>query len=209
MGKRHKRVPVSKPSSKGLRTCVGCNEKKEPSCLVRFVLTPDQRILVDRYHKAPGRGAYVCFEANCLQRMVKNKGLQRALKLPQLQVDFDGLAAEIVDALKSRVMDLLSIAGLSGDAISGMDVLGRSLKRIEGFVIAQDVAIATRERVERWAADKSVPIVEFGLAEVLGHTQNKPARVVVGISSASKFRTIRTAIERMNRVLVASGDGNS
>ena len=111
MRRRHKRVAVTKPVSKGLRTCVGCLEKFEPENLVRVVVDPRGRVLMDRLQKAPGRGAYVCYDAACLAKAEKNRGFQRALKTPQSVVSAAEMSLQIEEFLDKRIIDLLSIAG--------------------------------------------------------------------------------------------------
>ena len=36
---------------------------------------------LDERQKAPGRGAYLCFEAACVEKALQRKALERALKL--------------------------------------------------------------------------------------------------------------------------------
>ena len=62
------------------RKCVGCNEMKDKSLLVRVVKTPEDTFLVDASGRANGRGAYICKDIECLHKAMKNKGLERSLK---------------------------------------------------------------------------------------------------------------------------------
>lgn len=66
-----KRVPM--------RMCVGCREMKPKRDLIRVVRGPDS-VQLDKTSKAPGRGAYICPDAACLQRAVKTRALERALE---------------------------------------------------------------------------------------------------------------------------------
>ena len=62
-----------------MRRCTGCNEQKPKKELVRIVRSPQGEIALDRVGKAPGRGAYLCFDAACLAKARKAKRLERAL----------------------------------------------------------------------------------------------------------------------------------
>ena len=64
-----------------LRKCVGCGEMKEKKSLIRVLKTPEDEILLDTTGKANGRGAYICKNADCLKKAVKNRGLERSLKV--------------------------------------------------------------------------------------------------------------------------------
>ena len=72
-----KRVP--------LRQCLGCREMKPKRELTRVVRSPQGEVSLDSSGKKPGRGAYICPNAECLKRAVKTKALSRAfgLEIPQ------------------------------------------------------------------------------------------------------------------------------
>jgi hypothetical protein len=188
---------------------VGCQEKYEPEKLVRVVVDPSGNVFVDRFQKAPGRGEYSCFDRQCLEKAEKTRGFQRALKSPQVKIVVTDLAEQIVMALEKRIIDLLSIASVAKNTVSGMDSLGRAGNRVRGFVLAGDVASATEKRVRQWASARALPVVEYGDAETLGRTQSKPARVAIGVCEAKSFAAIMAAVNRRNRVLVAESNANT
>ena len=68
-----------------MRQCVGCREMKAKKELVRVVRSPEGEISLDFRGKAPGRGAYVCPQAECLRRARKAKALERGFdcQIPQ------------------------------------------------------------------------------------------------------------------------------
>ena len=80
-----------KPKKIPMRMCVGCREMKEKRELLRVVHTPDGTVFLDRTGKANGRGAYVCKSAQCLQKAVKTRQLERALSCPISQEVFESL----------------------------------------------------------------------------------------------------------------------
>ena len=58
--------------------CLGCREMKPKRELVRVVRSPAGDISLDFRGKAPGRGAYVCRDAQCLKKAIRAKALERA-----------------------------------------------------------------------------------------------------------------------------------
>ncbi|MBR5319762.1 MAG: YlxR family protein [Peptococcaceae bacterium] len=62
------------------RTCMGCQAKKDKRELVRIVRSPEGEISVDMTGKKPGRGAYICPDLECLNKVVKSKRLERSLE---------------------------------------------------------------------------------------------------------------------------------
>ena len=71
-------MPV-KPRKTPLRMCVGCREMKPKKELLRAVRSPEGQVSLDATGKKAGRGAYVCYNAECLKRALKQKQLDRAL----------------------------------------------------------------------------------------------------------------------------------
>jgi len=61
-----------------MRKCTGCNEMKPKKELVRVVRSPEGEVSLDLVGKKPGRGAYVCRDAECLVKARKAKRLERA-----------------------------------------------------------------------------------------------------------------------------------
>ena len=72
----------AKPKKIPMRMCVGCREMKPKPELIRVVRSPEGEVSLDPVGKKPGRGAYVCRSAACLQRAIKQKQLGRQLETP-------------------------------------------------------------------------------------------------------------------------------
>ena len=69
----------AKPRKIPLRMCVGCREMKPKKELLRVVRSPEGEVSLDPTGKKPGRGAYVCYSAECLKKALKQRQLDRAL----------------------------------------------------------------------------------------------------------------------------------
>ena len=61
-----------------MRQCLGCREMKPKRELIRAVKSPDGGISLDFTGKAPGRGAYICPNADCLKKAIKARALEKA-----------------------------------------------------------------------------------------------------------------------------------
>lgn len=77
------------------RQCLGCREMKPKRELIRVVRAPDGGISLDFQGKKPGRGAYLCPQADCLKRIRKSKALERAFSLPIPDEVYDALGAQM------------------------------------------------------------------------------------------------------------------
>ena len=67
-------------NNKLTRTCIGCKAKKEKSELIRIIKNNQNEILLDLNQKLSGRGAYICNDKNCFEKVVKANKLKLALK---------------------------------------------------------------------------------------------------------------------------------
>jgi predicted RNA-binding protein YlxR (DUF448 family) len=63
--------------------------------LVRVVRGPDGVVFWDATGKRPGRGAYVCDNAACLEQALKTKRLERSLET--------SLGADVMETLRAAV----------------------------------------------------------------------------------------------------------
>lgn len=63
------------------RTCMGCNSKKDKKDLIRIVKNNKNEIRIDKTGKQDGRGAYICNNIQCLEKVIKTKRLEKALGL--------------------------------------------------------------------------------------------------------------------------------
>lgn len=63
-----------------MRQCTGCREMKSKKEMIRVLKTAEDEIVLDATGKKNGRGAYLCFSKDCLEKAMKSHGLERSLK---------------------------------------------------------------------------------------------------------------------------------
>ena len=78
-----------------LRTCMGCNEKKPKKELIRIVKNKENNILVDNTGKMEGRGTYICNNIDCLEKVKKNKRIEKVFEMK--------ISDEIYENLKNLI----------------------------------------------------------------------------------------------------------
>ena len=86
-----------------MRQCLGCREMKPKRELIRAVRSPEGVVTLDFKGKSPGRGAYVCKNADCLKKAIRSKALERALE--------SALPEDVVAALNSALLSALEQMG--------------------------------------------------------------------------------------------------
>lgn len=75
---------------------MGCNEKKEKNQLIRIVKNKENEINIDRTGKMEGRGAYICDDIKCLEKVIKSKRLERVLDI--------NISDEIYESLRGVIL---------------------------------------------------------------------------------------------------------
>ena len=78
-----------------MRKCVGCGEMKSKKEMMRVLKTTEDEIVLDTTGRKNGRGAYLCFQKSCLLQAIKNKGLERSLKMAIPKEVYEALEKEM------------------------------------------------------------------------------------------------------------------
>ena len=79
------------------RTCMGCNSKKDKRDLIRIVKNKENEISIDRTGKQEGRGAYLCDDIQCLEKVIKSKRLEKILDSKISEEIYENLRGVILD----------------------------------------------------------------------------------------------------------------
>lgn len=92
-----------------LRKCTGCGEMKEKRELIRVVKAPEKKdengnvisggeISLDLTGRKPGRGAYVCKNADCFEKARKARRFERSLSCKIPENVYEQMSAELENA---------------------------------------------------------------------------------------------------------------
>ena len=78
-----------------MRRCNGCNEQKPKNQLIRIVKSPDDEISLDLTGKKSGRGAYICYDVECLRKARKSRRIDRTFEMTIPDNVYDSLEEQI------------------------------------------------------------------------------------------------------------------
>lgn len=79
------------------RTCMGCNDKKDKKELIRIVKNKEGQISIDKTGKQEGRGAYICDDIQCLEKVIKSKRVERVLDMKISEEIYENLRGVILE----------------------------------------------------------------------------------------------------------------
>ncbi len=117
------------------RKCIATGEVQPKFGLIRFVTGPDGQVYPDVAAKLPGRGVYVAADRAALDKAVDKKLFSRGFKA---QVTAQkNLADEVEKQVARRVIELISLARKSGDAVAGYEKVKTWLDRDEAQILIQ------------------------------------------------------------------------
>lgn len=80
------------------RTCIVCKAKKDKTLMTRIILNKSGQINVQKDKKLDGRGAYICNDASCLDKLLKTRALNRTFKQNFNEQVYQNLLDEIKKA---------------------------------------------------------------------------------------------------------------
>lgn len=83
------------------RQCIGCGEMKNKKDMIRILKTAEGDIILDATGKKNGRGAYLCFDRECMEKAIRGRGLERSFKMPVSGEIYDRLRKEL-EAIENK-----------------------------------------------------------------------------------------------------------
>lgn len=78
-----------------MRQCLGCRTMFPKRELIRVVRSQEGGLSLDFKGKAPGRGAYLCPNPDCLKKARKSRAIERAFSV--------SVPEEVYEALEARM----------------------------------------------------------------------------------------------------------
>ena len=142
-----------------LRKCIGCNEMKNKKEMMRVLKTPEGEIVLDVTGRKNGRGAYLCFSKECLQKAIKNKGLERSLKMQIPQEVYENLE-------------------------SGEFSTEKAVKTGKAWlvIVSAEASDNTKKKFHNMCTYYEVPCYDFGGKEELGRAMGKEFRASLAVT---------------------------
>ncbi len=77
-----------------MRKCIGCGEMKDKKAMIRVIKSSEGEISLDVTGRMNGRGAYLCNNRECLDKAIKQRGLERSFQMSIPKEVYDSLSKE-------------------------------------------------------------------------------------------------------------------
>ena len=86
------------------RTCALCRTQKNKNELLRIVKIKENVIKVDEIGKEPGRGAYICYSGECLEKAIKSGRLEKTLETKINDITYEEIKKIIMKKIGGEII---------------------------------------------------------------------------------------------------------
>ncbi|MGY6550060.1 MAG: RNA-binding protein [Roseinatronobacter sp.] len=184
------------------RRCIATGESQPARGLIRFVIGPDAQVVPDIAGRLPGRGIWVSADRTALDKAAAKKLFGRAARQPVTLPE--GLVDLVEKLLSQRVIELLSLARKSGQAVAGYEKCRDLALRDEMAVLVQAHDGSTRGKTKLRPPDGADSYIgclsaqELGLAFGRDHVIHVALRTgglsQAVVEEAARLQGLRTEI---------------
>lgn len=191
------------------RKCIATGESQPKAGLIRFCVGPDAMIVPDVLGKLPGRGIYVSADRAALALAVKKNLFTRAARQP-VKVP-DGLPDLVEQLIRRRVIDLLSLARKSGDAVMGYEKVKDWLTKGQAATLIQASDGSERGKTKLHAPEGKSGFIGVLTAEEIGLAFGRDRAIHAALAAGGlRTRVVEEAARLTGLRLQAVGqDGGS
>jgi predicted RNA-binding protein YlxR (DUF448 family) len=167
------------PKPLPLRTCIATGLEFPKEALLRFVLSPENKVIPDIKGTLPGRGMYVQPQAALVAEAVKRNLFAKSAKHKvKTDVELPELVARL---LRERALNYLQRAQMAGDLVSGFEKVKSMLLSGDAAVLlhAEDAAQDGSAKLDPMA--EGARILVFGTRDELANALQKANPVHLAI----------------------------
>lgn len=186
------------------RSCIGCREGGDRDRLLRFVVSPQGELVPDLEGKLPGRGAYTCVKARCLQAAIRQRQFNRTFKREVAVPSAERMTEMVAGLMRERILGYLGLANRAGKIVSGSSLVGDALRGASkpGLVlVALDASRSIAEKVLLLASVHGVPARRLLTKEDFGGILGKAPRSAVAVKQGGFIQRLVSEIQRYENFL--------
>lgn len=186
------------------RSCIACRHTADKSELVRYVLSPDDKVLVDYRQRLPGRGAYTCCKQQCLLDAVKKNAFQRSFRKTRQPIESSDLLEQLIDSLEQKIFNLIGMARKSRQITSGTQAVLDALKKDQKMVlilVSDDISTAIGNKIQKLAEQKSVCFIQLFNKFKMGQLIGKEERSAIAIKAGMLAQRLLFELHRYEQLV--------
>lgn len=157
----HPLIPERKPMSLIKSACCAVTDEILPTNqMIRFVISPDKRILPDLTHKLPGVFLWVKADRHVIKKAIWRNSF--ASKTRENVIIPENLLEMVETGLERLAIQTLNMAKRAGDLQRGFTKVEEALRAHEVglYIVARNARENGREKLERLAGHQEIPVLD-------------------------------------------------
>lgn len=189
-------APVADSKKKDtVRKCIVTGELLPKSDMIRFCLSPDNKIVPDLTGTLPAKGIWVRADKDAVTQAVEKKLFNKAARRRK-EICTVELVSTLERLLRKRCLELLGVARRSGLVVSGFEKVSEAVSKGKiGYLLeAVDGAADGREKIERVA--KNIPVLRVFNAAETGEALGREACVHAALKQGGMTKTFLLQLKR-------------
>ena len=163
--------------------------------MIRFCLSPDNKIVPDLAGTLPAKGIWVSADKEAVAAAVEKKLFNKAARRRK-DICPPALPETVETLLYRRCLNLLSVARKSGLVVSGFEKVLEALRKgsVACLHEAADGAADGRQKIVKAAS--GVPVLTLFTAEETGHALGRDACVHAALKNGGATKSFLSEVKR-------------
>ncbi len=181
-------------------TCAVTGELLPRNQMIRFVISPDKKVVADLTGKLPGQFLWISANRATLKKAIwRNSFAGQARETVEIP---DNLLETIENGLLKLSLQMVSLAKRSGDLTFGFSRTDEALRSHSAgvYVVAQDSSENGREKLERLAIHQDLPVIDFWTSAELSAAIGEHNTNHLAIAKGAMAQNILELITKLNSV---------
>jgi len=188
------------PHDEPNRTCIASGDIHPKEAMIRFVVGPDDCIVVDVAGRLPGRGLWLSARRNMIEtaavKRLFSKAAHQAVQVP------DDLVNTVAELLKRRCLDTLGLARRAGLTAIGADKVRSQAAAGKTSVLVEAADGSRAERDKMAAAVRGAKVIDAFTRSDLGAAVGREEAVHIGLVHGGLTKAFVTDAERYEGVRI-------
>ncbi len=183
------------------RTCIVLRQAMDEAVLLRFVCSPDNRVVPDLRRKLPGRGVWVSLSREAVNEACRRKLFARTLRTSC--VADESLPNQVEELLEHNAISLLALSNKAGLVTQGFgkveDAIGRGGVRL--LMAASDGARDGRQKLSGRlrSACTAGEVIDCFNSEQLGLALGRVNVIHAAVAASPLAEKLAAAVRRLEK----------
>lgn len=167
---------------------------------MRFVLSPDKKLVLDYNNKLPGRGCYLCPDRRCIEEGLKKGAISRAFNGEVETRSIEALIAAVSERIAQQFNAFFSLALRGRYIVQGSDAVERRLKKDGICLILLDSTMSESSMISWQGRAQNRSLHLRTIPDEIGFSERAQNRKVFGITDEGLGSQLIRELDRFGKI---------